>query len=139
MLAFLFFLLIILWGTILIQTHSFVVCFCALLAIAVIFVLSKNQNVKLPKTKLLPSKIILTISFWSCVAFCLNAYQKSVNCLNCQLSHWKTVSEPHFTNGWNFQNIKNIWIMYPRFVVIIGLFTLWAIAFVYAMKKENKK
>ena len=136
--VFLFCLLLILWGLLLIQTQEFLVCLLVMAAVTGIFLLT-NLKTKLPKTRLLPSKIILAISFWSCVAFCLDAYQKSINCLNCQTTHWKSFSAPQFTNNWSYQNMKNIWILYPRFLVIIGLFTLWTIVYFFIVKKENKK
>ena len=128
---FLFCLLIALWVFISIQTHFFLSCLTAFLFCSLIFVISslKQPRIKLPKTLLGFGKSVLVISFWSCVAFCLLAYLKSIVCTNCIYNHLK---QDDFSNT---SIIKKIWISYPRFAVIIGLFFLWIIVFLLNNKK----
>lgn len=135
---FLFCFLIALWTIALIQTHNFLICFGILFAIIGIFTFTrKDINVRLSKTSLKVSKIFLTLSFWACVALCLNAYQESIDCLNCMISYLKHIPEPHFANEWNIQNIKSVWLLYPRFIVICGLFILWAGAFTFITRRKT--
>ena len=135
---FLFCLLIALWTITLLQTHNFLICISALLAVTGIFILTrKDTKTQLPKTLLKISKVFLNLSFWACVALCLNAYQESVDCLNCMISYLKHIPEPHFANEWNFQNIKSIWSLYPRFIIMCGLSMLWAVAFVFVTRRKK--
>ena len=135
---FLFCFLIVLWTVASIQTHNFLFCISMLFVSVGIFLLTrKDIKIRLPKTSLKVSKVFLTISFWSCVALCLNAYQESIDCINCMISYLKHIPEPNFSSEWNFQNIKSVWVLYPRFIVLTGLFILWAIAFTFMTRRKS--
>ena len=130
MIIFLFCLLIALWIATLIQTHFFLPCIVALLFTVLIFLVSlKQPKVQLPKTLLASAKGILAVSFWACTSFCLLSYQKSIVCTNCIYNYLKN------DNLLNSNIIQNIWTLYPRFVVISGLFILWVIIFSQTLKK----
>ena len=125
--SFLFCFLIALWTITLIQTYYFVSCLLVIAFVVCTFLVClKQPKIQLPKTLLATSKTILAISFWSCVAFCLFDYQKSISCMNCIRHH---LSENDSVN------MSNLWHSYARFIVISGLFILWAVAFISTKKR----
>lgn len=129
--VFLLCFLIALWTLILIQTHYLFTCLIALIFVIGIFLLSQKQpNIRLPKIFLISSKVILAISFWSCVAFCLFSYEKSIACTNCIREHLRQ------TDLISAINLQTLWASYSRFITIIGLFILWVITFVLITKKR---
>lgn len=128
----LFCILIALWIFILIQTQIFLPCLIALIFSIGIFMISfKQPKIQLPKTLLGFGKGILLISFWACVGFCLLAYQKSITCINCIYNYLK---QDNFLNA---NIILKMWALYPRFIIISGLFTLWIILFFLICKKGH--
>ena len=107
-----------------------------LLQIIIFFIFPKGN--KLPSRPLLLSKIVLNISFWSCIALALNAYQKSLTCLNCMRSYLNTHLQPSFGND-TWQNIKLFYQNHTRFWTMSGLLLLWFIIFILLQKKEKNK
>lgn len=128
----LFCFLIALWTIILIQTQLFWSCIIVSFFCILIFItLFKQPKIQLPKTVFGLGKSILAISFWSCVGFCLFAYQKSISCINCIYNYLR---QNDFSNA---TVIPKIWSLYPRFIVISGLFVLWSVMFLLICKKGN--
>ena len=90
--------------------------------------LTISQRDKLQQKPLVESKVILALSFWSCVALALDNYEKSFTCLNCIRSYLNTRLTPNF--GTDFlSDAKIIWQNYPRFITIVLLLVFWSIIF----------
>lgn len=92
---------------------------------------------KLQQEPLVVSKVILAISFWSCIALALKNYQQTLTCLNCMRSYLNTHLQPSF--GTDFLSAtKTIWQNYPGLLTMGGLLFLWNIFFVFILYKKGK-
>ena len=110
-------------------------CFIFLTALVSYKVFSASD--KTVKKPLVESKVILGLSFWSCIALALGNYEKSLTCLNCMRSYLNTHLQPTF--GTNFLvNTKLIWQNYPRFLSVCGLLICWSILFIVLQYKKGK-
>ncbi len=134
----LFLLSTLLWIGIALWSKFYLLCvvahFCLLITFLVVRKVCEPQKAA---TVLLPAKFILTISFFGCVALCLKSYQESIACTSCIQSYLSSVIEPSFYDNLG-QNLKSIWTMYPRFIVIMGLFLLWSAAFAFSQRKKEE-
>ena len=117
--------------------QSFWISLVVLLMLLVLFFLtSKNEQIQ--KKPLIESKIILNISFWSCMALALKSYEKTISCLNCMRTYLNAHLQPTF--GANFtDNIKMAWQNYPRFLTIFSLLIAWSIVFVIIQHIKGSK
>lgn len=138
--AFIFSLLALLWLGVALYSKSFIVCFVVLTAlIGLLFVVLRKADFPLkPASPLLASKVILAISFFGCVAFCLLDYQKSIGCVNCIGSYLARVPDPAFASDFGMQNLRALWQFSPRFLAMSGLFLLWTAVFFVAINKKGR-
>lgn len=105
--------------------------------VVALLVQSLPQNTTLPAVALKPAKVILNISLWACIAFCLKAYQASILCLNCIKSYLARDISFFMQNGLSFHTVFNE--TQTRFWTMAGIaFVLIASLFVMTLREKRK-
>ncbi|GEM_PF-4385043 len=105
--------------------------------VVALLVQSLPQNTTLPAVALKPAKVILNISLWACIAFCLKSYQASILCLNCIKSYLARDISFFMQNGLSLHTVFNE--TQTRFWTMAGIaFVLIASLFVMTLREKRK-
>ena len=99
---------------------------------------SQKTLLILSKIKLFSGKAILLFSFWGCIFFILKRSLEGFPCENCFRSYLNRIPTPMFDIGLTINNFQSIYQMYPRLIVLFGLFSLYVCIFVFSSKKARK-
>lgn len=118
----LYFLLLFFWVGIALQTKQWLIAGLAVFFIfLLLFIYRKQPDEDFKKVKLLPSKVILLLSFWGCGLICLNAYAQ-MPCLSCVQSFLSRA-----LNNIYDLSLKGLIREHMRFCVMFGFALLWLI------------
>ncbi len=131
-LFFIFFLLV--WLNIVFYTGAVGYAALFVMLFGIVYFLSKRKTILFSRVLLAPSKAILAISFWGCVAFCLFAFQQSITCLGCMQAYLGRALNASFGNL-ALSDFKQ----FMRVEILFMLACVWAAIFILTIQKGDKK